>query len=84
MCSFDFYSNLRTLLANVPCITILFSLAWLCGMAIFSTYYQCDPMAAGYTEKFDSILPFFVNDKLSYIPGFMGLFLATLFNGSLW
>lgn len=53
-------------------------------MAIYSTYFQCDPLQAGYIKKFDGITPFFVNDKLTYIPGFMGLFLATLFNGALW
>lgn len=74
----------RTLVANIPFTAFLFSLAWVVGMAVYTTYYECDPLKAGYTERIDSILPFFVNDKLSYIPGFMGLFLGTLFNGALW
>lgn len=71
-------------MANIPFTAFLFSLAWFVGMAIYSTYQDCDPLQAGYTTKIDSILPFFVNDKLSYIPGFLGLFMATLFNGALW
>lgn len=73
----------RTMLANIPMIIVLFSLSWVCGMAIYSTYWDCDPLASGYTKKMDEILPFFVEDKFSYIPGLLGLFLATLFNGAL-
>lgn len=71
-------------MANMPFITILFSLSWVVGMVIYSTYSMCDPMEAGYIKKMDEILPFFVEDKLSYIPGCLGIFMATLFNGALW
>uniref|UniRef100_A0A1L8DES3 Putative sodium/solute symporter n=1 Tax=Nyssomyia neivai TaxID=330878 RepID=A0A1L8DES3_9DIPT len=73
----------KTMLANIPMIIILFSLAWIVGMGVFSSYVDCDPLAAGYIKKMDEILPFFVEDKFSYIPGFMGLFMATIFNGAL-
>lgn len=52
-------------------------------MAIFSTYFNCDPLQAGYIKKMDEILPFFVEDKFVYLPGFLGLFMATIFNGAL-
>lgn len=71
-------------MANVPFVSFLFSLAWLVGMGIFATYYNCDPFKGGYIGKMDELLPYFIIEKLSYIPGFMGLFMATLFNGSLW
>lgn len=71
-------------MANIPLTLILFPLPWLAGMAIYSTYFRCDPLKAGFIDKIDGIVPFFVNDKLTYIPGFLGLFLATLLNGSLW
>lgn len=74
----------RTLMANVPLTLILFPLPWFAGMAIYSTYVKCDPLQSGYIRKIDGLVPFFVDDKLYYIPGFMGLFLGTLFNGSLW
>lgn len=62
----------------------LFSFPWLVGMVIYSAYYTCDPMESHYTKKIDELLPFYVEDKLSYIPGVLGLFMACLFNGSLW
>lgn len=70
-------------MANIPVITILFSLSWVAGMAIYATYFDCDPLAAGYIDKMDAILPFFVEDKFEYLPGVIGLFMATLFNGAL-
>lgn len=73
----------RTLFSNIPFITILFSLSWFVGMVVYSTYATCDPLDAGYTRKMDEILPFFVYDKLLYIPGCLGIFMATLSNGAL-
>lgn len=70
-------------MANIPVIIILFSLSWVAGMAIYAAYSDCDPLAAGYINKRDEILPFFVEDKFDYFPGVMGLFMAALFNGAL-
>lgn len=53
-------------------------------MGIYATYFNCDPLLAGNIQKTDEILPYFIMQKLAYVPGFMGLFMATLFNGSLW
>ncbi|KAJ6637844.1 Sodium-coupled monocarboxylate transporter 1, partial [Pseudolycoriella hygida] len=54
----------RTLYANVPFIAVLFTLPWIVGMVIYSTYIKCDPLEDGYITKYDEILPFFVHDKL--------------------
>ncbi|KAK0183045.1 hypothetical protein PV327_001123 [Microctonus hyperodae] len=73
----------KTMMANMPIITVLFSLSWVVGMVIFATYADCDPRAMGYISKFDEIVPFYVEDKLTYLPGLLGLVMATLFNGAL-
>ncbi|XP_023177962.1 sodium-coupled monocarboxylate transporter 2 [Drosophila hydei] len=73
----------RVMLSNVPIVFIFFALSWLSGMVIYSTYISCDPYAEGYIKKPDEILPFFVEDQLGYLPGFVGIFMATLFNGAL-
>lgn len=70
-------------MANIPVIIVLFSLSWIVGMGVYATYADCDPLAMGYIKKMDEILPFFVEDKFSYFPGVLGLFMATLFNGAL-
>ncbi|KAJ8684371.1 hypothetical protein QAD02_020163, partial [Eretmocerus hayati] len=73
----------KTMMANIPVITVLFSLSWIVGMVIFTNYADCDPMSIGYTSAFDEIVPFYVEDKFTYLPGLLGLVMATLFNSSL-
>ncbi|XP_055604730.1 sodium-coupled monocarboxylate transporter 1-like [Uranotaenia lowii] len=73
----------QTLFNNIPVAASLFCLAWIVGFGVFSVYADCDPLKAGYTEKIDEILPFFMRDRFSYLPGMLGLFMASLFNGAL-
>ncbi|XP_075163177.1 sodium-coupled monocarboxylate transporter 2 [Haematobia irritans] len=73
----------RAMMSNIPVIFIFFSLSWITGLVIYSSYASCDPLAEGYIKKADEILPFYVEDQLSFIPGFLGIFMATLFNGAL-
>lgn len=76
-----FYS--RTLWTNVPVIAVLFTLSWMAGMVIFADYINCDPLTLGYISKMDEIVPFYVEDKFTHIPGLLGVFMASLFNGAL-
>lgn len=64
-------------------MTILFSLSWVVGMVVFANYADCDPKLLGYISDIDEILPFYVEDKFYFIPGFLGLVMASLFNGAL-
>lgn len=73
----------RTLLANVPAVTVLFSLSWVVGMALYAVYKNCDPLASGQISAPDEVLPFYVEDQYSFLPGMLGLFLGSLFNGAL-
>jgi len=67
----------------MPIIVILFSLSWIVGMVIFVNYADCDPLSLGYISKIDEIVPFYVEDKFSNVPGMLGLVMATLFNSAL-
>ncbi|XP_039284983.1 LOW QUALITY PROTEIN: sodium-coupled monocarboxylate transporter 1-like, partial [Nilaparvata lugens] len=73
----------KTLLGNVPVMTVLFSLSWIVGMVVFASYYDCDPMKLGHISDIDEILPFYIEDKFYFLPGFLGLIMASLFNGAL-
>ncbi|KAB7501630.1 Sodium-coupled monocarboxylate transporter 2, partial [Armadillidium nasatum] len=68
---------------NIYGKVIIFSLIFCGGLMAYATYAGCDPMALGLIKKKDQILPFFVMDKLSLIPGLPGLFVATLLGGTL-
>ncbi|CAH1154191.1 unnamed protein product [Phaedon cochleariae] len=83
-CSMDSQKQVtKTLMFNIPVITVLFSLSWVVGMVVYAVYADCDPLSSGYIDKYDEILPFFVEDRFSYLPGILGLFMASLFNGAL-
>ncbi|XP_008198466.1 sodium-coupled monocarboxylate transporter 1 isoform X1 [Tribolium castaneum] len=83
-CSMDSQKKVtKTLMCNIPVITVLFSLSWVVGMVVYATYASCDPYTSGYIEKYDEVLPFFVEDRFNYLPGILGLFMASLFNGAL-
>lgn len=71
------------LMLNIPVIIFLFSLSWIVGMCIYSVYSDCDPLKFGYTKSADALLPFYIQDKYSFIPGLIGIFLSTLFNSAL-
>lgn len=71
------------MMANMPIIVILFSLSWIVGTVIFANYADCDPLSLGYISKIDEIVPFYVEDKFSNVPGMLGLVMATLFNSAL-
>ncbi|XP_045780748.1 sodium-coupled monocarboxylate transporter 1 isoform X2 [Maniola jurtina] len=73
----------RTLLANVPAVSVLFSLSWVVGMAIYAVYKHCDPLKSGRIVAPDEVLPFYVQDQFAFLPGMLGLFLGSLFNGAL-
>lgn len=59
----------------------LWSLINYSGLVVFSVYTDCDPLSANYIEKIDQILMYFVADKLGYLPGIPGLFVAAIYSG---
>ncbi|XP_037779304.1 sodium-coupled monocarboxylate transporter 1-like [Penaeus monodon] len=67
----------------MPFFILLISLTMVAGIVMFATYEGCDPLAAGLITKKDQILPFYVMDRLSSIPGLPGLFVACIFSGAL-
>ncbi|KAL7629933.1 UNVERIFIED_CONTAM: hypothetical protein RMT77_019948 [Armadillidium vulgare] len=59
-------------------LTIFFS-----GLVAFANYAGCDPMALGIIKKKDQIMPYFVMDKLSFIPGLQGLYVGAIIGATL-
>ncbi|KAL1454366.1 hypothetical protein WDU94_010635 [Cyamophila willieti] len=83
-CSMGSFKRLaQTLWANVPVMAILYCTNWVVGMVIFALYADCDPKKSGLISDNDEILPFYVVDKFYFLPGFLGLVMASLFNGTL-
>ncbi|KAF2892441.1 hypothetical protein ILUMI_13726, partial [Ignelater luminosus] len=53
------------------------------GLIIYARYYDCDPLSIGQVEKVDQILPYYVLDVATKVPGLSGLFVAGLFSTAL-
>lgn len=66
-----------------PGLVIVMYLSIAIGFYMSAFYEKCDPIKAGFVDKSDQLLPLFVMDVLSDVPGLPGLFVACLFSGSL-
>lgn len=53
------------------------------GLIVYTRYGNCDPVKSGKIQKLDQILPFFVMEVASKIPGLPGLFIAGIFSAAL-
>ncbi|KAL7643252.1 UNVERIFIED_CONTAM: hypothetical protein RMT77_006543 [Armadillidium vulgare] len=73
----------RVISYNVFGIFFIYCLIFPAGLAAYANYAGCDPMALGIIKRKEEIIPYFVMDKLSFIPGLPGIFVATLVGGSL-
>ncbi|XP_054166127.1 sodium-coupled monocarboxylate transporter 2-like [Oppia nitens] len=73
----------KALYWNIPGVLIISFIAIWCGIVIFAKYNGCDPIALGFIDKHDQLMPYFVMDTLSNYPGLPGLFVCCVFSGSL-
>ncbi|RXG58581.1 Sodium-coupled monocarboxylate transporter 2 [Armadillidium vulgare] len=73
----------RVISYNAFGIFFIYFLIFFAGLAAYANYAGCDPMALGIIKRKEEIIPYFVMDKLSFIPGLPGIFVATLIGGSL-
>ncbi|XP_042877333.1 sodium-coupled monocarboxylate transporter 1-like [Penaeus japonicus] len=68
---------------NITGLVILWSLINFAGLVVYAVYSDCDPFSAGWIQKFDQITAYFVVDKLGYLKGIPGLFVAAVYSGVL-
>ncbi|KAK3087770.1 hypothetical protein FSP39_010429 [Pinctada imbricata] len=73
----------RALYLSLPLTLILQTVVCLVGLVIYATYHACDPFLLNMVHARDQLLPFLVMDKLTFLPGLPGLFVACLFSASL-
>lgn len=63
----------------LPILIILNLATSLSGLAIYSKYFKCDPKTVKKIDKSDMLLPYYVMDSMSAIPGLPGLIVAGKF-----
>lgn len=55
----------------------------LSGLSMYSKYWNCDPKTSGRITTNDQLMPLYVMDTLSSLPGLPGLFIAGIFSAGL-
>lgn len=53
------------------------------GIIMYSYYHGCDPVKANIVNKYDKLMPKFVQDVAGHIPGMPGIFISCVFSASL-
>ncbi|KAL9871741.1 sodium-coupled monocarboxylate transporter 1 [Glossina fuscipes] len=64
-------------------IVIFLLICGYCGLLIYATYSECDPLQTKLTQHKDQLLPLLVMDTLGDFPGLPGLFVAGVFSAAL-
>lgn len=63
--------------------TVLVAVCTYCGLLVFATYHDCDPVTTKLARAKDQVLPLLVMDTLGMFPGLPGLFVAGVFSAAL-
>ncbi|XP_011171988.2 putative sodium-dependent multivitamin transporter [Solenopsis invicta] len=66
-----------------PILTLLSFTTCFSGLAIYSKYHKCDPFLQKRITSPDMLMPLFVMDTMSKMPGLPGLFVAGIFSAGL-
>ncbi|KAM7362745.1 uncharacterized protein ACRADG_013306 [Cochliomyia hominivorax] len=69
----------------IACIGVLIIMGFnsFIGIVMFARYYGCDPILGGVVEKFDKMMPFFVQDLMGHWYGMPGIFISCVFSAAL-
>lgn len=68
---------------NFPGLCIILYTCCLVGIVLYAFYRLCDPVTFGLIMASDQLYPLFVMDIMGHVPGVPGLFVASIFSGSL-
>ncbi|KAI8424261.1 hypothetical protein MSG28_002825 [Choristoneura fumiferana] len=67
-----------------PVLSVLSICTCISGIGIFAVYKDCDPLASNSITAMDQLMPYYVVDAMTSMPGLAGLFVAGIFSASLW
>ncbi|KYM94580.1 Putative sodium-dependent multivitamin transporter, partial [Cyphomyrmex costatus] len=66
----------RAMWLSVPILTFLWVAICFSGLAMYSRYHNCDPLLKKRITSPDMLMPLYVMETMSNIPGLPGLFIA--------
>lgn len=68
---------------NWPILSLLSLSTSFCGLSLYYFYRTCDPLIQGRLSSRDQLMPLFIVDAMSHLPGVPGLFVSGIFSASL-
>ncbi|KAM4720801.1 sodium-coupled monocarboxylate transporter 2 [Rhinophrynus dorsalis] len=68
---------------NLVGLWVILVCAVFSGLVMYAHYESCDPWTAGFISAPDQMMPYFVMNIFSKMPGLPGLFVACAFSGTL-
>ncbi|KAL7648614.1 UNVERIFIED_CONTAM: hypothetical protein RMT77_000520 [Armadillidium vulgare] len=71
------------LVLNTVGMVLVYILIFGSGILAYAIYEGCDPLDQGFIKKKEEILPYLVVNRLNYIKGLPGIFVATIIGGAL-
>ncbi|RXG58520.1 Sodium-coupled monocarboxylate transporter 2 [Armadillidium vulgare] len=72
VCAVKSIEDARTVLKTTFLGRIDYTLVYAGGLVAYATYFGCDPLALGIIKTKEEIMPYYISDKLSFIPGIAG------------
>ncbi|XP_029438982.1 sodium-coupled monocarboxylate transporter 2 [Rhinatrema bivittatum] len=81
-CKTEVHAKLALYL-NLIGLWVILLCAVFSGLIMYTHYSGCDPWTAGFISAPDQLMPYFVMDIFSSMPGLPGLFVACAFSGTL-
>ncbi|XP_001951358.1 putative sodium-dependent multivitamin transporter isoform X1 [Acyrthosiphon pisum] len=79
----DYKTAVTALWCSLPLVLVISLITSLSGLAMFSKYYNCDPIKSGRISSSDQLMPLYVLDTMGSIPGLTGLFIAGIFSSAM-
>ncbi|XP_054270777.1 putative sodium-dependent multivitamin transporter isoform X2 [Macrosteles quadrilineatus] len=79
----DYKTAVRSLWISTPILILLSGCTAFSGLAIYSKYYNCDPVLSGRISSRDQLMPLFVVETMGDVTGLSGLFVAGIFSAAL-
>lgn len=73
----------QALWLNWPILSFLSLSTSFSGLALYYYYQHCDPLLEGRISSRDQLMPLFIADAMTHLPGLSGLFVSGIFSACL-
>lgn len=73
----------RIIWLQIPLMMVMYFLCYFLGLVLYAFYRRCDPFLTRRVLTTEQLLPLFVDDIGSHVPGFLGVWITAIYSASL-